>query len=194
MTLLELGFGISLLFQTPQGFSMPDRWVDPGFAKLIWVQSPNFGRRPDGASQVIDTIVLHSTVIPTLEATTRAFYDTKSQVSSHFTIGKDGSIVQNVSTFARAWHAGVSKDSLGRENLNNFSIGIELVNLNDGKDPYPAAQVTVLRYLILEMKRRFPTLRFIVSHEYIAQPHGRKSAPFGFPWSELDGLGLELVH
>jgi len=171
---------------------MPNPWVDPGYAKLIWVQSPNYNRRPDDT--VIDTIVLHSTVIPTLEATTRAFYDPKSQVSSHFTIGKDGSIVQNVSTFQRAWHAGVSKDSLGRENVNNFSIGIELVNLNDGKDPYPQAQIEVLRFLILEMKRRFPTLRYIVSHEYIAQPHGRKSDPKGFPWQELNGLGMELVH
>lgn len=171
---------------------MPNPWVDPGFAKLIWVQSPNFGRRPDDA--IIDTIVLHSTVIPTLEATTRAFYDTKSQVSSHFTIGKDGSIVQNVSTFKRAWHAGVSKDKLGRENLNNFSIGIELVNLNDGKDPYPAAQIQALKDLILALTRRFPTLHYITSHEFIAQPHGRKSDPLGFPWQTLDGLGFELVH
>src|SRR5207253_4967931 len=111
--------------QAPQDFSMPKVWADPGFAKLIWVQSTNFNRRPEDT--VVDTIVLHSTVIPTLEATTRAFYDTKSQVSSHFTIGKDGSIVQNVSTFQRAWHAGVSRDSVGRENVNNFSIGIEMV-------------------------------------------------------------------
>src|SRR3569832_589920 len=158
MTLIGLGLALSIFFQTPQDFQMPTPWVDPGFAKLIWVQSPNFNRRPDDA--VIDTIVLHSTVIPTLEATTRAFYDTKSQVSSHFTIGKDGSIVQNVSTFKRAWHAGVSKDKLGRENLNNFSIGIELVNLNDGKDPYPAPQIQALRELILAMRRRFPTLHY----------------------------------
>jgi N-acetyl-anhydromuramyl-L-alanine amidase AmpD len=182
----------ALFSQFPQDFSMPKTWRDPGFAKLIWVQSPNYNRRPDDA--VVDTIVLHSTVIPTLEATTRAFYDTKSQVSSHFTIGKDGSIVQNVSTFKRAWHAGVSKDKSGRENLNNFSIGIELVNLNDGVDPYPPAQVEVLKFLILALKRRFPTLHIIASHEYVAQPHGRKSDPKGFPWHELDGLGFELDY
>src|SRR3569832_1317965 len=158
MTLIGLGLALSIFFQTPQDFQMPTPWVDPGFAKLIWVHFSIFNRRPDDA--VIDTIVLHSTVIPTLEATTRAFYDTKSQVSSHFTIGKDGSIVQNVSTIKRAWHAGVSKDKLGRENLNNFSIGIELVNLNDGKDPYAPAQIEVRRYLILTLKRRFPTLQY----------------------------------
>lgn len=171
---------------------MPQPWVDPGFAKLIWVQSPNYNRRPDNA--VVDTIVLHSTVIPTLEATTRAFFSKESQVSSHFTIGKDGSIVQNVSTFARAWHAGVSKDKFGRENLNNFSIGIELVNLNDGQDTYPEPQIQALRDLVLALKRRFPEIRTITSHEYVAQPHGRKSDPKGFPWRELEGLGFELVY
>lgn len=189
LALIFLGFAA---MQTPQDFSMPTVWKDPGFAKLIWVQSPNYNRRPDNA--VIDTIVLHSTVIPTLEATTRAFYDTKSQVSSHFTIGKDGSIVQNVSTFKRAWHAGVSKDKLGRENLNNFSIGIELVNLNDGKDPYPPAQVEALQFLVLALTRRFPTLHYITSHEYIAVPHGRKSDPKGFPWPALQGLGFDLIY
>ena len=192
MVFAAFGLGLSLFLQTPQGFTMPSPWKDPGFAKLIWVQSPNYNRRPDNAD--IDTIVLHSTVIPTLEATTRAFYDPKTEVSSHFTIGKDGSIVQNVSTFKRAWHAGVSKDSLGRENLNNFSIGIELVNLNDGKDPYPLAQIQALRDLILAMRVRFPTLHYITSHEYIAIPHGRTSDPKGFPWETLQGLGFELVH
>lgn len=192
MTFAALGLAMSLFLQTPQDFPMPVPWSDPGFAKLIWVQSPNYGRRPDNT--VIDTIVLHSTVIPTLQQTTEAFYNPKSEVSSHFTIGKDGSIVQNVSTFKRAWHAGVSKDSLGRDNVNNFSIGIELVNLNDGKDPYPPAQIQVLRFLILALKRRFPTLHYIVSHEYIAIPHGRKSDPKGFPWQTLDDLGFVLVH
>jgi len=187
-----LGMGLAMAFQAPKDFTMPSPWVDPGFGKIIWVQSPNYDRRDPNT--VIDTIVLHSTVIPTLEATTRAFYDSKTQVSSHFTVGKDGSIVQNVSTFKRAWHAGASKDIEGREHVNNFSIGIEMVNLNDGKDPYPPAQVEIVKDLILEMKRRFPTIKYVTSHEYIAVPHGRKSDPLGFPWAALDDVGLQLVH
>ncbi|MFX5324550.1 N-acetylmuramoyl-L-alanine amidase, partial [Acinetobacter baumannii] len=79
---------------------------------------------------------------------------------------RDGSIVQNVSTFDRAWHAGVSVDPNGHKGLNDFSIGIELVNLNDGKDPYPEAQLMALCGIIAEMKRRFP-IKQIVSHEFI---------------------------
>ena len=189
MVFVSVGIAMTVFLQN---FGMPSPWVDPGFGKIIWVQSPNYDRRDEGT--VIDTIVLHSTVIPTLEATTHAFYDPKTQVSSHFTIGKDGSIVQNVSTFMRAWHAGASKDVEGREHVNNFSIGIEMVNLNDGKDPYPPAQVEIVKDLILEMKRRFPTIKYVTSHKYIAVPHGRKSDPLGFPWQALDGLGLQLVH
>jgi N-acetylmuramoyl-L-alanine amidase len=174
-----------------QQFGMPEPWIDPGFGNVIWVRSPNYNRRPDGVSP--DTIVLHSTVTPTLEATTRWFYSPESKVSAHFTIGKDGSIVQHVSTFLRAWHAGVSKDTTGRENLNDFSIGIEMVNLNDGKDPYPPEQVEAVRYLILVLKRRFPTIETITSHAIVAQPPGRKSDPKGFPWEALGGLGFNLV-
>lgn len=183
---LPLGFGFAI--------QVPDPWHDPGFARLIWVQSPNFNRRPNGAATEIDTVVLHSTVTPTLEATTKWFASTESKVSAHFTIGRDGSIVQHVSTFERAWHAGVSRDAIGRENLNHFSIGIELVNLNDGKDPYPVSQTEALGFLLVSLKRRFPELRSLTTHAYVAQPPGRKSDPLGFPWPRLEGLGLAIVR
>jgi N-acetyl-anhydromuramyl-L-alanine amidase AmpD len=82
---------------------MPNPWHEPGYNKFWWIQSPNFGPRP--ANAVVDTIVIHSTVIPTLETTTAAFQRESSQVSAHYTIGKDGSFILNVSTFDRAWHA-----------------------------------------------------------------------------------------
>lgn len=168
---------------------MPTPWRQPGYLQIWWIQSPNYNARPVGT--VVDTVVVHSTVIPTLERTTAAFQRTSSAVSAHFTIDKDGSIVQNVSTFDRAWHAGVSRDAEGRTNLNNTSIGIELVNLNDGVDPYPEAQLMALCGIIAQMKRRF-YLKQIVSHEYIAQPPGRKSDPRNFPWKRLEYLGLPI--
>lgn len=168
---------------------MPNPWVQPGYLQQFWIQSPNFNERPAGT--IVDTIVVHATVIPTLRQTTEAFQRTASQVSAHFTIDRDGSIVQNVDTFARAWHAGVSKDADGRTNLNNNSIGIELVNLNDGKDPWPDAQIQALCGIIAQMRRRF-YVRQIVSHEFIAQPPGRKSDPMNFPWERLKYFGLPI--
>lgn len=186
---------VALVAQVPQvqdpKIPMPNPWKDPGYLKIVWIQSPNYGKRP--ANAVVDTVVVHSTVIPTLETTTVAFQRTASQVSAHFTIGRDGSIVQNVSTFDRAWHAGVSSDGEGRKGLNDFSVGIELVNLNDGVQDYPDAQIQALCGIIAEMRRRYP-IRQICSHEFIADPSGRKNDPKNFPWSRLEYFGLPLFY
>jgi N-acetylmuramoyl-L-alanine amidase len=169
-------------------------WKQPGYLKIEWIQSPNYGKRPHGIDDVT-TIVIHSTVTPSLYLTTAAFQrdekHTRGAVSAHFTIGRDGSIVQNVSTFDRAWHAGKSWDAEGRNNVNDYSVGIELVNLNDGKDPYPDAQIQALCGIIAEMHRRFP-IKQLVSHEFIAQPPGRKSDPKAFPWDRLKYLGIPI--
>jgi len=170
---------------------LPLDYKDPGRNKLVWVQSPNYGRRP--ADAVIDTIVLHHTAGATLKGTVSWFCANKSQVSAHFTVGKDGSIVQHVSTFARAWHAGASIDKFGREDLNDFSVGIEIVNLGDGKDPWTKEQVEAVHHLCRVLMRRFP-IKQITSHEFIAIPKGRKNDPLGFPWESLNDLGVELVH
>lgn len=48
-------------------------------------------------------------------------------VSAHFVIGRDGAVTQMVDTDVATWHAGVSVWN-GRRELNQWSIGIELVN------------------------------------------------------------------
>lgn len=174
---------------------MPSPWREPGYLNVVWIQSPNTNARKGGIDDV-DGIIVHSTVIPTLERTTAAFQRGEPQnpnpVSAHYTVGRDGSIVQNVSTFARSWHAGVSVGPDGRKGLNDCTVGIELVNLNDGKDPYPDAQLQALRGLIAEIRRRFPTVKYLASHEYIAQPPGRKNDPKNFPWDRFRDLGLPI--
>jgi len=175
------------------GQPFPSPWIDPGYKRFVWIGSPNFGRRPQGPDTVVDTVVVHATAIPTLQQTALAFFRKESRVSSHFTIGKDGSIVQSVSTFCRAWHAGVSRDWRGRDNVNNYSIGIELVNMDDGKDQYPLAQIESLKSLIHALTRLHP-LKYVTSHEYIALPHGRKVDPNGFPWGKMDDLGMQLNY
>lgn len=167
-------------------------FVDPGFCNLVWVQSPNFDERPDGT--VVDTIVLHHTAQPSLKSTVDWFSTPDSRVSAHFTIGKDGSIVQHVSTFCRAWHAGESRDVEGRTHVNDFSIGIEIANAGDGIDKFTEQQVEVVGYLIGAMKHRFPALKYITSHEYVAVPAGRKVDPKDFPWDRLQYLGLKMVY
>jgi N-acetyl-anhydromuramoyl-L-alanine amidase len=103
------------------------------------VNSPNFDARPDFAT--LDVVVLHHISLPAGrfegDAVERLFTNRIStdepelsevaelRVSAHFFIRRDGEIVQFVSVFDRAWHAGVSSWR-GRERVNDFSIGIEL--------------------------------------------------------------------
>ncbi|MFX9246793.1 hypothetical protein ABTN73_19970, partial [Acinetobacter baumannii] len=49
------------------------RFNDPGFNKIVWVDSPNFNHRAKAAE--IDTIVLHHTAGPTLGGTVNWFKD-----------------------------------------------------------------------------------------------------------------------
>jgi N-acetylmuramoyl-L-alanine amidase len=163
----------------------------PGKNKVVWAASPNFGPRP--ADSPIDTIVLHHTASSNLGGVVKWFAMTESQVSAHYTIGKDGSIVQHVSTFDRAWHAGNSMDRLGRANVNNFSIGIEIVNKGDGSEPYPKDQVEAVYNVCAHLIRhRFPGIKQITSHEFIAIPLGRKNDPRGYPWETLKDLGVPI--
>src|SRR6188472_2543976 len=89
--------------------------------------SPNFDDRPDGV--VVDTIVLHATVLNTLDAVAAHFENPDTKVSAHYTIDRDGTVACHVAEEKRAWHAGQSKMKDGRTGVNDFSIGIELVNL-----------------------------------------------------------------
>ena len=162
---------------------MPDANFDRTAAQSH--PSPNFNPRPDGV--VVDTIVLHATVLDTLQEVIDKFADPQSQVSAHYTIDRDGTIACHVGEDQRAWHAGQSRMEDGRCGVNDFSIGIELINLNDGIDPFPYVQIHAMRRLARGIISRHP-IRYIVTHYQCADPPGRKSDPAGFQESWIEGL------
>jgi N-acetyl-anhydromuramyl-L-alanine amidase AmpD len=166
-------------------------FIDPGPNRIVWVDSPNINDRPEGVS--IDTIVLHHTASPTLKGTVKWFTMPESRVSCHFTVGKDGSIAQMVSCYQRAWHAGQSIDAWGRPNVNDFSIGIEIVNMGDGKDPYTPAQLRAVELLCRTLIQQHP-IRQITSHEFIAEPQGRKNDPIAFDWAPYEKMGVPCFY
>ncbi len=99
--------------------------------------SPNHNERPPGVR--VWAIVVHATANDTLAGAVRWFADPASLASAHYVIGKDGRIVQMVREDYRAWHAGKSAGQ-GVPAANDYAIGVELVNLNDGHDTYPDEQ------------------------------------------------------
>ncbi len=87
--------------------------------------SPNYNNRP--VKQSVDMVVIHYTGMTTGKSALQRLCDPSSKVSAHYLIEENGDIYQLVAEEKRAWHAGVS-DWMGQSNLNDCSIGIELVN------------------------------------------------------------------
>lgn len=102
------------------------------------------------------------------------------QVSAHFLIRRDGRLLQFVSCEHRAWHAGRSVWR-GRENCNDWSIGIELEGL-DGRR-FTRRQYRQLATLLLDLRRRYPVCD-IAGHEHVAPGRKRDPGP-GFDWDRL---------
>lgn len=182
--------------------------------KIISHPSVNFNDRPAGT--VIDCVVLHYTDVATLQETFDILMDPKREVSSHYVIDIDGTIYQLVPDEKRAWHAGPSNFK-GRENVNHFSIGIELQNggyyagyaLTGVWPLFPDDQINALKSLLKILMEKFPiTLDRIVGHEDIV-PNDRKidlstiipGQPLpqdcridpgpAFPWHALQELGIK---
>jgi N-acetylmuramoyl-L-alanine amidase len=134
----------------------------------------------------IDMLVLHATGgVKTSDLWTLSGRDRRHLVSTHYYVTKLGEIYQLVQDQDIAWHAGVSYWQ-GESDCNRYSLGIELENLNDGRDLYPQAQQDALLWLTRSKIRQYNIPRSrLVRHAQIALPPGRKSDPRGFPWDSF---------
>ncbi|MDD5301488.1 MAG: N-acetylmuramoyl-L-alanine amidase [Elusimicrobia bacterium] len=149
-----------------------------------WHPSPNYSARPDA----ITAVVVHATETDNVESPLAWLCDPASKASAHWLISKTGVIFHLVHESLRAWHAGVSIWR-GVEDVNRFSVGIELVNLNDGEDPYPDDQIAALLSLLRPMQLDYRIgAADIIGHADVALPVGRKTDPgSAFPWEAVRG-------
>jgi AmpD protein len=170
-------------------------WDDGWWRGAARRPSPNCGPRPPGTE--VSLVVLHSVSLPPgvyggpaveqlftnrLDWDADPYYRTIRglEVSAHFFVRRDGSVLQFVSCDARAWHAGRSVWR-GRENCNDWSVGIELEGIEGG--PFEAPQYRALATLLRALARRYP-IADVAGHEHVAP--GRKADPGpGFDWAML---------
>ena len=150
--------------------------------------SPNCSSREKGE---ISLLVIHNISLPPgkfggghveeffqniLDPQAHPYFDEikELKVSSHLFIERDGSITQFVPFDKKAWHAGVSNFN-GRENCNEFSIGIELEGTDELE--YTQEQYDTLVEVSRELMVSYPliTKGNIVGHCDIAP--GRKTDP-----------------
>lgn len=143
--------------------------------KMLQRPSPNGEVRPPGSP--IDTIVIHDTEDNNLKRVLALFCSRRFGRSPHFTIDKAGNIYQHLNPQMRGAHAGRSFFK-GRNRVNDFSIGIELVNLGDGKDAFTEPQYRSLIRLLKWLQITYGIRKDrIVGHKDIAIPRGRKDDP-----------------
>ncbi len=160
--------------------------------------SPNCNDRP--REDDIGLVVIHGITVPpgrfgtglvealflnTLDLTLHpALADLEGvRVSAHLFIDRGGVATQFVPFHRRAWHAGVSSFG-GRENCNDFAIGIELEGTDDS--PYEDAQYERLTGVLEALFLRYPQLSpsRVVGHAEVAP--GRKTDPGPvFDWQRL---------
>jgi N-acetyl-anhydromuramoyl-L-alanine amidase len=176
---------------------MSQQVIDGWLQSALACPSPNFNVRPEPFE--VSLLVIHNISLPPgqyggdfiqaffcneLDCSADPYFEKLSglQVSAHLLIERDGRVIQFVPFDRRAWHAGVSSFD-GRENCNDFSIGIEL----EGEDehPYTEEQYRSLIQATEILMREYPALAGdrIVGHSTIAP--GRKTDPGpAFDWDK----------
>ncbi len=153
----------------PKGFSIKSRLV-------------SFGHE-SAPGREIDTVVLHSS-----HGVNGDPYDVDDVISlwksygvaPHYMIARDGTVYQLVADKNIAYHAGEGKMPDGRTSVNNFSIGVEI--LNTKTDDYTSAQYQATKDLIAYLKGKYGKMK-VVGHDTIAP--GRKTDPWNFNWDKI---------
>ncbi len=172
-------------------------WLAPS-VDVTLLPSPNFNERPSDTA--VSLLVVHNITLPPGQFGTPYITDLflnqldiaadpwfvnveGLKVSAHFVIDRLGHINQFVSCDDRAWHAGASSFE-GREQCNDFSIGVELEGTDDV--PFEAVQYERLAALTQCLRGRYP-LTAATGHSDIAP--GRKTDPGPcFDWSHFSAL------
>lgn len=152
--------------------------TSPGF-----VGTTNFGMRKP------NFVIIHHTAQNSCEQTLQTFTLSRTQVSAHYVICRDGIIHHMLNDYLRAWQAGISRWG-NVTDINSISIGIELDN--NGFEPFAEPQINSLLILLGALKKNYsiPTANFI-GHLDIA-PKRKVDPSTYFPWKQLaeNGFGF----
>lgn len=146
-----------------------------------WVGTTNFSlRRPN-------FVIIHHTAQNTCDQTLKTFTLTRTSVSAHYVICREGYVYHMLNDLFRAQHAGVGKWG-NISDMNSGSIGIEIDN--NGSEPFTDAQMNSLIQLLDRLKKAYniPQANFIGHMDWAP---GRKVDPSRyFSWQQLADKGF----
>jgi N-acetylmuramoyl-L-alanine amidase len=169
------------------------------YAKLIneyplkdsFATAPNFVGAVNFNMRKPNFVIIHHTAQNSCEQTLKTFTVTRTQVSAHYVICKDGTVFHMVNDLLRAWHGGAAKWG-NLTDLNSASIGIELDN--NGFESFAEPQLQSLMNLLGSLKKSYgiPAANFI-GHGDIA-PTRKNDPNWRFPWKRFAEKGFGLWY
>lgn len=130
-------------------------------------------------------VILHATAGASGQSSVEYLFSTG--FGYHYIIERNGDIIVGIPKEQIAWHAGKSKGWAG-SNCNRYTIGVAFANRDNG-EPITQAQLDAAESLLLELKRKVPSLKWVSTHKWISP--GRKTDPVAFSpkaGSEFGGL------
>lgn len=151
------------------------------------IDCPNYDPRPID----VHFLVIHYTAVD-LARTLEIFTDPARKAAAHLVVDVDGAIIECVPCWngeaIRAWHAGVSHWQDGATTyaaLNDWSIGVEVVNYNGNLFDFTDAQYGALAEIIAHLRSHYPALaraEAVIGHEQIAGFRGKADPGWRFDW------------
>ena len=180
------------------GAIMPLKIVDGWIKNIKQIKSSYYNDRPE--DQPISLLVIHNISLPPkqyggpyveqlftgkLDPNAHPYFAEiyQLQVSSHLFIRRDGEIIQFVPFDKRAWHAGKSIFA-GKENCNDFSIGIEM----EGCDTENFTEIQYQQLAIVtKLLQKTYLIKHITGHSDIAPTRKTDPGPY-FDWQYYRSL------
>ena len=147
--------------------------------------SPNYSKKIRSKKE-IKFVIIHYTGMQSEIESVKRLKNPQYKVSCHYLINREGKIVQMVRDKNVAWHAGKSRWKK-YNNLNNNSLGIELVNKGHqfGYQSFSKEQIQSLIALCKKLKKKYTIKKEnFLGHSDIA-PLRKIDPGEKFPWKKL---------
>lgn len=152
--------------------------------------------------EIIDVVVVHATAGFATQHAIDHWKRKDVKASAHWIVPDEDEPQHEKFVWAvvgeakAAYHVGAkgyAKHIGAGPNVNNRSLGIEIVNSQNVKknveDPYSDWQVRATAEIITYAWAKYPNLKHVISHAKL-DPKNRSDPGSGFPWSMLEELVL----
>lgn len=182
----------------PSAITLPEEWF-PG-VQNYWARSTSQRSVGDHITGIV-AVVIHATAGSSSAGAVSVMNPPagRSATSFHWLVPDEDEPQHGRLIWAcarekdAAWHVQNSKFhpeiNNGKNSVNHWSLGIEIVNRQSGGDSFSDWQVAVTAQIVRYCYAKYPNLKHIVSHAKL-DPHRRSDPGPNFPWEKFKQLVL----